>query len=218
MKKIAMVGYRNWALNIYENIKKHRHVDTLLISSKKDFNDEKIIEYMPDIVLFYGWSWKVSEKLINKFDCLMLHPSPLPKYRGGSPIQNQIIAGETSSKVSIIIMNNEMDAGDIVGQKSFSLEGTLEEIFQRISSIGTSLTIEILDKGFKKIQQDHAKATYFKRRLPEESEITMDELKNKSSTYIYNKIRMLADPYPNAFIKTKDGKKILIKEACISSE
>ena len=45
---------------------------------------------MPDIVLFYGWSWKVSEKLINKFDCLMLHPSPLPKYRGGSPIQNQI--------------------------------------------------------------------------------------------------------------------------------
>ena len=42
----------------------------------------------------------------------------------------------------------------------------------------------------------------------------MHEIKNKSAEYILSKIRMLDDPYPNAFIKVKN-KKILIKKASI---
>ena len=61
--------------------------------------------------MFYGWSWIVSKDLIENFTCLMLHPSPLPLYRGGSPLQNQIIEGKKTSKVSIIIMTEELDAG-----------------------------------------------------------------------------------------------------------
>ena len=47
------------------------------------------------------------------------------------------------------------------------------------------------------------------------SEISIDELTNQSSLYLYNKIRMLQDPYPNPFIKTVDGKRIVIKGAVI---
>ena len=79
----------------------------------------------------------------------------------------------------------------------------------------TALTLDIIDNGLKPVKQDHKEATYCKRRKPEESEITLSEIKNKDSIYIYNKIRMLADPYPNAFIKTSDGKKIIIKDAFI---
>ena len=63
---------------------------------------------------------------------------------------------------------------------------------------------------YKEKPQDHSNASYFKR-LTGNSELTLDEIKNKNSTYIYNKIRMLTDPYPNSYIKTKDNKKILIK-------
>ena len=66
--------------------------------------------------------------------------------------------------------------------------------------------------GVKQIEED---ATYFNRRIEEQSEITFDELKGKSAKYIYNKIRMLQDPYPNPYIKTIDGKKIYIKESYI---
>ena len=45
------------------------------------------------------------------------------------------------------------------------------------------------------------------------SEITVEEISTKSGEYLYNKIRMLQDPYPNAFIKTSDGKKLKIKLA-----
>ena len=47
------------------------------------------------------------------------------------------------------------------------------------------------------------------------SEITLDELKNADPEYIYNKIRMLAGPYPNVYVKLKDGSKLYIKEADI---
>ena len=89
--KIACVGYRSWALNIYEKIIKTGDHKILLQSSENLFNEKDIYDFSPDLILFYGWSKIVPEKIINDFICLMLHPSDLPKFRGGSPIQNQIL-------------------------------------------------------------------------------------------------------------------------------
>ena len=44
----------------------------------------------------------------------MLHPSSLPQYRGGSPIQNQIIDGIKESEVCIFKMEKEIDSGQII--------------------------------------------------------------------------------------------------------
>ena len=88
--------------------------------------------------------------------------------------------------------------------------------FSRKSFVSLAkLTNDFLENGISYKKQDHTKATYFKRRKPEESELTIDEISNQTSEYLFNKIRMLGDPYPNAFIKTKDGKKILIKLASL---
>ena len=53
----------------------------------------------------------------------------------------------------------------------------------------------------------------YKRRKPEDSEITISDLENLLGNQLFDKICCLEDPYPNAFIKTKDGKKLLIKLA-----
>ena len=90
--RLACVGYRKWALNIYDSLANSLDHNFFIIRSKEQFNAEAIFDFNPDLILFYGWSWLVDIKIINKFNCLMLHPSPLPKYRGGSPIQNQIIS------------------------------------------------------------------------------------------------------------------------------
>ena len=213
--RVACIGYRDWALNIYDNLAKSTEHTFLIVRSKTHFSVSELIEFKPDLVLFYGWSWIVPSDLLESYTCLMLHPSPLPKYRGGSPIQNQIIAGETSSKVSIFIMTNELDAGDLVGQQDFSLSGSLDEIFQRIENAGIELTRHLLKHGLTPIPQDHSAATFCKRRLPVDSEITLQELSSKPAQYLYNKIRMLTSPYPNAYIMTVDGKKLMITSAYI---
>ena len=177
------------------------------------YDEENIREYNPTYILFYGWSDIIDEKIINDFECIMLHPSPLPKYRGGSPIQNQIIRGEKDSAVTLFIMDSGIDTGDIIAQEYLSLDGNLNEIFDEIISIGFMLTKDIFENGFERIKQDNSKATYYKRRTPEMSEITLEDLSDLDSNYLYNKIRMLQDPYPNAFIKLDDGRKLKIKLA-----
>jgi methionyl-tRNA formyltransferase len=213
--RIACVGYRDWALNIYDRLAASTDHIFLIFRSEAQFNVNALDDFKPDLVLFYGWSWIVSADLLERHTCLMLHPSPLPRYRGGSPIQNQIIAGETSSKVSLFVMTDELDAGDLVGQQDLSLVGTLDEIFQRIEDKGVELTRHLLEYGLLRVSQDNSVATYCKRRVPGDSEITAEELASKPAEYLYNKIRMLADPYPNAYIRTADGKKLMITAAHI---
>ena len=217
--KIVCVGYREWALEIYRRVRLFygsRH--EFIFVDKKLYSEELLVQESPDLVLFYGWSWKIEESVIDNYRCLMLHPSPLPKYRGGSPIQNQIINGETSSAVTIIEMTNELDAGDILAQEKFSLDGNIADILKKITRIGTRLTKRILSGDYIRVKQNESEATFYKRRNKSDNEITVREILSEDSQYIYNKIRMLGDPYPYAYIKTSDGKKILIKEASIGGD
>ena len=211
--KIYCAGYRSWALQIYENLKKTTKHKFKIIKNKKKISFKEISKFNPDYILFYGWSNKVPINILNEYFCVVLHPSPLPKFRGGSPLQNQIIRNIKSSKITLFKMEKRLDAGPIILTRKFSLEGHLNEIFNRLTVIGTKLTLKFFKNNFKLKKQNDKIATYFKRRKPEESEITLSEIKNKSSKYLINKIRMLEDPYPNAFIKTKDGKKLKIKNA-----
>jgi len=213
--KILCVGYRKWALSIYDKLKCNSNHEFYIIKSEIDFDESKVKNYRPDIILFYGWSKIVKKNIIENYNCIMLHPSPLPKYRGGSPIQNQIINDEKKSAVSLFLMGEGLDDGPILKQKRYSLKGNLSDIFNRIIKIGYSLTMEILNEGLNPIEQNHSKATIFKRRKSEESEITIEEIQNKPARYLYNKVRMLQDPYPNAFIRAGDNKKIFVTIAHI---
>lgn len=218
MMKIAAVSYRDWALEIYDRLSDETGEEFLIIRSKEEFSFEQLEDFEPDLVLFYGWSWIIPETFLNRFQCIMLHPSPLPKYRGGSPLQNQIINGETESAVTLFVMDQGMDTGPILAQKEFSLGGNLSEVFGRIKEIGVELTKKVLIEGLRPVEQDHSRATVWKRRTPDESEITLEELTSKPARYLHNKIRMLQDPYPNAFIRTSCGRKLYLIESRLEEE
>jgi len=211
--KIYCVGYRSWALDIYKTLKKKTKHRFKIHSQKNKISIRDIKKFKPKYILFYGWSDKVPNYLIKNYFCIMLHPSPLPKFRGGSPIQNQIIRNIKSSKVTLFKMNEKFDSGPIILTKNLSLDGHIKDIFYRLTEAGVNLTLKIFKNKFKIRKQNHKLATYYKRRKPSQSQLTINELKNKSGNYIFNKIRMLEDPYPNAYIKAKDGKKIKIKYA-----
>lgn len=216
--KVACVGYRGWALRIYDDLARTTGHEFLIIRSRAEYDETVLRRFQPDLVLFYGWSWIVPPAVVSDLRCVMLHPSPLPKYRGGSPLQNQIIAGETESAVTLFLMDEGMDSGPILAQKSFSLAGKLDEIFERIVLISVELTRGILDNGLRPVPQDESEATVFPRRKPAESEITADEIREKSARYLYDKIRMLQPPYPPAFIRAGDGRRLLILDAQLEGD
>ena len=133
-------------------------------------------------------------------------------------MQNQIINGEKTGAVTLFRMNEGLDKGDIYQQLTMSLSGTLDDIFRRISDLGLAATCDIINNNYTLKTQEESKSTYYKRKSPKDSEITIEELKTQSAEYLYNKIRMLNDPYPNAFIKTITGEKLYLLNSKISEE
>ena len=219
MKNILCITYRPWATKIYNMLEQSlSEYNFKIINDKESYSEDIIYSFKPDIILWYGWSWIIPPNIIEQYDCLCLHPSALPKYRGGSPIQNQIINNEKISAVTIFKMNDGIDTGDIIKQVPMLLDGNIQEIFNRMSEIGFIATYDLLTNGYSLQKQKEDESTYFKRRKPTDSEITVDEILSKPAEYLYNKIRMLTDPYPNAYIKDKNGDKVYITNAYIKKE
>lgn len=211
--KILAIGYRDWSIKIYKNLAKKK---IRIKIHKKEVSLKEIKRYKPDFILYYGWSKKISKNIVERYKCIMLHPSRLPKYAGGSPIQNQIIRNEKQSAVTLFRMNKKIDRGNIIFQKKISLSGNLNDIFKRIISAGTLLSLKLFKSNYKEKKMKVTKV--YLRRKPSESEITFKEIKSKSANYLYNKIRMLQDPYPNAYIRTSDGKKLYLIQAKITKK
>ena len=105
-------------------------------------------------------------------------------------------------------MNEGIDEGDILFQKDLSLEGSLDKIFERMVLNDYFLINQIIKGRFRKRKQ-RGKSSLFKRRKPEESEL---KALDHSKPHLYDFIRMLADPYPNAFLKI-GKRKIIFKTA-----
>ena len=206
---IWVCAYRDWSLEIYNQVK--NEINCNLITSKEQF--EKIQFNKKDIIFFLGWSWIIPSNIIKECKCICLHPSPLPKYRGGSPIQHQIINGETLSAVTFFIMTDKLDEGDILYQVYFSLEGNLKDIFSRIIPLGTSGIFRILTQNIKGKPQNESEATLYKRRKPSESEILLSDIQNLTSKQLHNKIRALLDPYSTSYIRCKNGSKLYITKS-----
>ncbi len=210
MDKILICGYRDWSYKLYLKLKSYDY-DVVYVDDK-DFLNLTINDLKPKLIFFIGWSWLVKQDIINNYKCICLHPSPLPKYRGGSPIQHQIISGETKSAVTLFQMDEGIDTGDILYQKSFSLDGDLKDIFNRIVKIGFNGICNILENNIKIVKQNNKDATFYKRRTKEMSEINIDDFENYTAKELHNKVRALQNPYPNAFIKCKNGTKLIIKK------
>jgi methionyl-tRNA formyltransferase len=75
-----------------------------------------------------------------------LHPSLLPRWRGSTPIQSAILAGDTQTGVSIIKMDRGLDTGPILAQRStpVGLEETHPELSARLAQLGADLLAEVL--------------------------------------------------------------------------
>jgi methionyl-tRNA formyltransferase len=208
--KIWICAYREWSLEIYNQISKEFD-NVELIETKKEFERTISLFQKEDFIFFLGWSWIIPDEVVEDYNCICLHPSPLPKYRGGSPLQHQIINGERNSAVTYFRMTDKLDAGPVLFQKEFSLEGELKDITNRIIPLAIQGIFIILNNKVKEHIQDESKATFFKRRNPKESEIKLDDFKQFSAKELYDKIRSLQDPYPNAFVICKNNKKIFLK-------
>jgi methionyl-tRNA formyltransferase len=216
--KIFCCGYRSWAVAAFQEIRKQRPtVEIVILLDWKSVTRQLLDVVQPTFLLFYGWSWLVESSITSSYPCYCLHPSALPAYRGGSPLQHQIIAGLTETKATLFLMTKDFDRGPIAAAVSLSLEGDIPTIQERMTSAGVKLGTELIDTyesgNVPQVKEQEGAGSIYKRRTPAESEITQEELLSHSAFELANKIRSLTGDYPHAFIKCRDGTRLEITQA-----
>lgn len=139
--------------------------------------------------------------IIPKVGSINLHGSFLPKYRGASPVNWQIINGEINGGVTLHFMNSYIDGGNIINQKKIviSKKDTPVSLFKKIENKSRTLLnseLKLLKKNsIKHAPQNLKNSKIYKRRKPEDGRINW----RKKIQDIYNLIRGVTDPYPGAF-------------------
>ncbi|MFA5987190.1 MAG: methionyl-tRNA formyltransferase [Candidatus Paceibacterota bacterium] len=124
-----------------------------------------------DFFIIAAYGKIIPEEILKlpKYGALCVHPSLLPRWRGSSPVQATILAGDKLAGVSIIELDKKVDHGPILAQKEFRLteKETASELNTLLWPEGGKLLTKILkdpqDSLRNKKEQDHAQATFSKK-------------------------------------------------------
>lgn len=185
----------------------------------KSINDQlEVLEYLkPDIILVMGWYYMVPKKIRNtaRYGAWGIHASKLPKYAGGAPLVWAMINGENSTGVTLFKLDDGVDDGDIIIQKEIPIEyeDTIKEVYEKVTVVSKEILLQAINSidSIVPIIQDKTLIEIFPQRSPDDGEIDF----SKSSKEIYDFIRAQSTPYPGAFFRTTDNKKIVIEKARI---
>ena len=192
---------------------KKTNISYSIINSLKTKTNVNLIK-KNDLAIVAGFPYIFDQKHIknSRLGILNCHAGLLPKYRGGSPLNWQLINNEKFFGISVIKINNKIDTGDIISEKKFLLKKNyniknLHEIANKNfpSAIYVSIKKILKYKKFKK--QPIKSLNYFPQRKPKDSFLNFKKMKFIDLACF---VRALEPLYPNAYIFFKK-KKILIK-------
>lgn len=197
LKTYWLVSEKSWHESLFNTLISTVNANWHWCKTKKDFSIEQLEKYQPDKIFIPHWSYIIPENIYSKYTCIVFHMTDLPFGRGGSPLQNLIVLGKETTKISALKVSKGVDTGAIYLKKDLTLEGTAFEIFKRSSSVIEQMIIDIINLNPTPIEQQ-GEVVEFKRRTREDGNIKNLENINQ----IYDYIRMLdCEGYPNAFIE-----------------
>jgi methionyl-tRNA formyltransferase len=167
-----------------------------------------------------GWSWKIENSVVNNSYVVGLHPSDLPNFKGGSPIQNQILQGITKTKASLFKLTECFDDGPVLLQTELSLKGSINNIFKNLKAATITLFNRFLkEETFNKNPPASKNGgSYYKRLSKEDSRVFPKCFLEMNALTLYNLMRCREDPYPNVFIEDKTGRLLFKKVDFIENE
>jgi len=190
---------KEWNKNLLGDFKSNSEQHWVFISTEKGLL-ESVAEHQPRYIFFLHWNWIVSEDIWSRYECVCFHMTDVPYGRGGSPLQNLIIAGHEKTMLTAFQMVAEMDAGPVYCKKEMFLSGTAQEIYERAGKLSLEILKWIVFENPQPVEQK-GEIVVFKRRKPEQSRLP----ESNQPVSVYDFIRMLdADGYPHAFIEYGD--------------
>ena len=170
-----------------------------------------------DVMFTCAYGQLLSKEILLSFPMGVwnLHASLLPKFRGASPIQSAILAGETHTGVTVMHTEVELDTGDILLVKRCEIGdrtcGELSEELSFLSAQAVLEAVELLERGQDQVlMQDDAKATFCRKIEKADAKINFAE----SAVKVKNLINAMS-PQPLAYC-TANGVQLNVIKAALA--
>ena len=167
--------------------------------------------FEPKFIVVAAFGKILPHSVLDVATCINLHASILPKYRGASPIQSAILAGEKQTGVTAMLMDAGLDTGDMLDFAYTPCEDkTAAQLFDELGDLAGELIVRVLRNfaNLTPLKQDDAQATHCKKIAKSDGLFSFEE----SARQIYNKFRALT-PWPGIYLAS--GLKILdLKYLC----
>ncbi len=157
---------------MFPPVKEYALTKNLTVYQPQKIRDGEALDIVkvlaPELIVVAAYGKLLPEDILNapRYGSMNVHSSLLPKYRGAAPINWAILNGETETGVTIMYMAKELDAGDIILQKSTHIgaEENAQELTARLAELGAealSETVTALENGTAaRTPQDESRQSY----------------------------------------------------------
>ncbi|MFI1227491.1 MULTISPECIES: methionyl-tRNA formyltransferase [unclassified Streptomyces] len=207
-----------WSDSVADLAEKHG-VPVIIRNRPDDELFELLRETSPDIIVANNWRTWIPPRIYNlpRHGTLNIHDSLLPAYAGFSPLIWALINGEPEVGVTAHMMDEELDAGDIVVQRAVAVgpADTATDLFHRTVDLIAPVTVEALaliasgQTAFT--PQDRSRASFFHKRAEEDIRIDW----NWPAEDLERLVRAQSAPYPAAFTFHR-GQRLEVVSAVVS--
>ncbi len=190
------------------------------------FQPENINKELPDylqnhgmdapdflVVVAYGKILKRHILELPRIAPINVHGSLLPRWRGASPVEHAILAGDTESGISVQIMAEELDAGDILAESKIKIEDrwTAPVMREKLSKMAAHLLVDTLRKPLRPTPQPQEGITICKKLTREDGIVNPCDT---SAVEIDRKVRALV-PWPGVTM-TINGEDLKVLETSLT--
>jgi len=165
------------------------------------------------VVAAYGLILPLPILEAPKAGCVNVHASLLPRWRGAAPIQRAILAGDETSGVTIMLMDEGLDTGPMLQRLTLDIRGkTGGQVTEEMANLGAKALLDWLGHPTPPEPQPVAGATYAKKVNKAEARIDWTQ----PAAQIERQVRAFA-PSPGAWFEA-NGERIKLLEAAVGND
>ena len=214
-RPLLLLSSRPWNSALADRLSRRLDRRVESITAPSQLMPKAVAAIDPQWIFVPHWSHLIPESIWDAWPTVISHMTDLPYGRGGSPLQNLIQRGHSSTMLTALRCGAGLDAGDIYLKQALRLHGSAEEIFLRADSLIEQMIERIvLEEPVAMPQQ--GEPVLFSRRSPAQSNLASCPEGDLSAWY--DQIRMLdADGYPHAFVEIH-GMRLELRRVCQRSD
>ena len=198
-RPLLLLSNRPWNGDLADRLSRLLERPVESITEPAKLTSEAVAAIDPKWIFVPHWSHLIPESIWGSWPTVIFHMTDLPYGRGGSPLQNLIQRGHSSTMLSALRCGAGLDTGDIYTKQPLSLHGSAEEIFLRADGVIEKMIEQIVCEEPATTSQQ-GDPVMFCRRTPAQSDLANCSKGDQSAWY--DQIRMLdAEGYPHAFLQ-----------------